>query len=68
MEIFRMKYYKAQIAAEKAAKKHTNYTYKTETVKPNRASKMIEIDHLLGLRREEKEFIDPYYYLDEDFS
>ena len=30
-----------------------------------RESKMISIDHLLGLKRDEQEFIDVYYY--EDF-
>ena len=30
-------------------------------------SRMVEIDHLLGIRSEEKLMIDPYYYLNEDF-
>ena len=30
-------------------------------------SRMLDIDHLLGLKRDEKEFLDPYYYLNEDF-
>ena len=33
----------------------------------NRPSRMLDIDHLLGLKRDEKEFLDPYYYLNEDF-